>query len=809
MHPSRLLGGGVVATQPTVTESLEERLRKQREGGTRMIRGASGQLEEVTGEEVSTLAGKLGQQTPTTPLGTSGMGATPDQAKMAGTPAQRAGAQQAAPAVDVQAQARTQDTQAGAQRLRDVSGMGTTAAQQATIEKSENLKNLGQVGDRIHKMMVQQAASGAQAGAQQNATLSADTESALAALPAGTDAATKQNVTNLLGQLEQAAASGDSAATQKLLADLENAGLAGASQYLSGDAAAAVAASAPELQTIDTYKQSGQLDQVAAQLGYQNFDEVAGLLGITPEEMGQYNLTQLNDLIQGELDREFSQTEELRRAATDPAASPQQQAEARARLREMGVVGIRSSEEQVNQLQQEIESGQTTRIGGRDYTLEELFADENITSLAQSYFDMDEVERAAFSGKNPELAQVFGKHEAVLQDAVEGMGEEFATYTKTQESNRKAAGVLTSAIPPDVFQSSFLREGTPVGDLLSQYFDPTGKMLASGTDLAGAISSSNLDPGTKGVLSSLFGGGYSTSQMSQIQAYMSAASEAGLNPLDLMRNKAEFDQVANLSRADFETYKSVMGAGIPRDSDVDSLGEMDSYLDKLFGGDGFPLSEIQDAANRGIPGATGLLQEVMADLGLDKESGWSDSKLGSRLSNMSVADKLKFKNTLAGKMETYKSEVAGAKRPEPVVQQTVPQILDEMGVTNQFNGAISYLDTSLSGARGVPKDRNKLHRSTEQVAGLLLKLGTMDSSPSTAALKKQALGGLTKALGAISTDYQRKGGKTPSPVQRDSINKLAKQFGLDLGSEEMKAIAGNAETARVFIKLMQNAGGTA
>lgn len=798
-----------------VTESLEEKLRKQREGGTRMIRGAGGQLEEVSGEEVSTLAGKLGQPTPSTPVGTASMGTTPDQAKMAGTPAQQAGAA-AAPAVDIQAQAATEQTQAGAQRLRDVSKMQADAGQQAKLEKSQNLQNLGALGDRVYKMMLGGLSAGAQAGAEQNARLEVDTAGAQAALPTTATPEQKQQVADLMTQLEAAGRSGDSAQVQKLMADLTNAGVANPHTYLSGDAAAAVAKSAPELQTIGSYNQSGQLDSVAQQLGYSDFGQVSELLGISPEEMQNYKLGDLNDLIQQELDKEFSQTEQLKQAATDPNASPQMRAEARARLQELGVVGIRASEAEVDALQQELTAGTKMNIGGQEYTMEELLGDENISSLAQSYFDMDEQERAEFAKQNPDLANFFGKHEAVLQDAADAMGEEYAGFQRTQEANTKAAGALTTAIPSDVFTTSFLAKGTPVGDFMSQFFGPDGKMLASGTNLAEELSKNTSIPaGTKQILSELLDGKYNANQIANMTKLFTDLSAAGLDPMGQMTSKVDFDTLVNLPEGDRSEYVSILKAGIPKNKNVDTIDEVDTYLDSLFGSD-FPLTELRDKANSGIPGALELYQSTLYDLGFDPQTGKPSVGLGDKLAKMTIADKLKFKKGLAGRLSTYTTSVKDATKPEEVKVASYDELIGDN--SNAYRSATDSLNNLSTGKYGSIKNWSSVSRGMADIIGIFAS-NKEATGKGADKLRQEAFSSLKKGFDAIAAEIdaqpdklgnlanpKAKWKKKPAGRDVDAALQAVKRAGMDPNDPSIKKLLTTAEGVRKLNKLITMGG---
>ena len=135
---------------PTLAETLN-----QNQQNTQLTRGAGGVLAQsqaptAPGQtpppppSISQLSGQQGLATqPTTALGAALIGANPDQAKMAGGPAQLsaiANQQQAqqAPQQDLATSLRQQQTRTQA-----------TGQEQQTMQKSQDMQNLGGLGDRV------------------------------------------------------------------------------------------------------------------------------------------------------------------------------------------------------------------------------------------------------------------------------------------------------------------------------------------------------------------------------------------------------------------------------------------------------------------------------------------------------------------------------------------------------------------------------------------------------------------------------------------------------------------------------------
>lgn len=131
-HGRHTKGKGIM---PSLAEKMEANKKK-------LVRGPGGQLVEEGQESIQDLTTKAGLPVPPiTPVGQAGIGANPDQMKMAGTPAQKDAAIQIA--------------QAPTENLQDVMRRQQVrteaiAPELQKIEKSENLKNLGGLGDRVN-----------------------------------------------------------------------------------------------------------------------------------------------------------------------------------------------------------------------------------------------------------------------------------------------------------------------------------------------------------------------------------------------------------------------------------------------------------------------------------------------------------------------------------------------------------------------------------------------------------------------------------------------------------------------------------
>jgi len=404
-----------------------------------LTRGPGGVLSENTGEELQSLASKAGLQAPpTTPVGAGMLGASPDQQKMAGTPAQKQAAFNLASTplnqnlADVQrrAQARTQ----------------VTGQEQAAQEKSENLKALGGLGDRVNDFIgAQRTRLQQQAADQSNITIKA-AESLSGVAPENLEAFRskleefQQNPSNLQLLVDAGNLIGGRVITPEEVPGLyQNA--------TQATAAAGATAMADSLRVSDLLTQPD--------FGYTQ-EELASLLGVPASDLANYSVKQLEDRVNQLAQEEFSRSAELEKQATSTNLGVAERALARQAGREASAVGTRSTEADIRNLEDQIAQGQIVQFGGRDYDVETLLKDDTITQIITDYLtNPNSPESKKLAAEEPELLALINKNQSLFQDAIttlQGQTREFGTI---QEENRALANVGKVQLSDPIMKAFF------------------------------------------------------------------------------------------------------------------------------------------------------------------------------------------------------------------------------------------------------------------------------------------------------------------------------------------------------------------
>lgn len=386
-------------------------------------------------------------QTPTTPLGASMAGASPDSAKMAGTAAQKQNV--------IKEAVQPQQTLAAAQRLEGP--QQTTAQAQQAQERAAQLQRMGTMGQRVQSRinnMIAQSTQNMQMG-----QISADDQAIAAAL--GLDpqqaAAQKPQIDDINAKItaymqnpsEDALLALTSAGLPRNQV-YQLTGLLETGQQATGNAIAQ--AMADELTIAD-------LD--VTELGFEDMTQLNALLG---QDVSGMTVPELQDAVTQLQAAEFDRAEEIRaQLASLPRGSAQAQI-LRRELAAMGDVGLKGAEQTVEEAAQAIDMADTVMLGGQEYKVEELLKDENISNLIQDYMDMTPEEREAIL---PEAQ--FGELRQWIEENQQALGtlksEAEGTQAEFQEANEAWAETeAETGLSPELLNS--------LGEVAGFDFDP-------------------------------------------------------------------------------------------------------------------------------------------------------------------------------------------------------------------------------------------------------------------------------------------------------------------------------------------------
>lgn len=393
-----------------------------------MRRDQTGTLSSESPEELQSLSQKAGLQSPPlTAQGASGVGANPHQIKMIGTPQQKTSAL-------------AQASQPG-QSLQDTLRQGqgnersqATGAEASTMEKSRDLQNLGNIGDRVAGFVDAQRAK-----LQAAATANTPVEVQAAAQFNGKDVS---QIKGLLAQLR--AAPGD----QNLQLQVNQALGYDTKQQLSPDQINQLYQSATEAIS------SGAAGNVANDLtvedltqdpkfGYDSA-ELAHLLGLPEDQVKGMNIQNIRDQIQRIQADEYSNTTKLEQQAQSGSLGGAERALARTGAREASRVGTRSTEADMQHLEEQIANADQVSFGGKQYSVEDLLKDDNISGIVSNYLDSAEgsAERAQLEQTEPQLVEFIKKNQNLLSDAASRLSAGAQEFGDIQKSNQAIAASL-------------------------------------------------------------------------------------------------------------------------------------------------------------------------------------------------------------------------------------------------------------------------------------------------------------------------------------------------------------------------------
>lgn len=394
---------------------------------TQLVKTSSG-LKEVTGEDLSTRASSLGLPTnPTNPLSAAAIGANPDQAKMAGTAANKESAMRelADPSKSLSTFQRTkQDKLESSDPAQDRLNSLTQAA----------LGFSGSLSDRTEAL---KAKAFQTAAVTLKPTVNQDKWNA--AKPSSVSAAQWSLASQALSRFaEGKATSQDFIEVSKAL---------GKAQVKAEDLTPFIAGG--EKQIADAIA-SAAPDKISTKqlLSDAEMQTVSELLNLTKEEIEKLSVQDLQKTVDQVVDSEFRDAQVLLASAFDPNASPAERATAKNLLRESGTTGQRMLEDRMAELGQDVEDATTITVAGKEVSLEDAFKDEAIQGLVKRYFEEPGFKESLKSSE-PELFAAIQAQEQEFKKFSDTLPAQLKDYTVALENNKKANQVQGGRTIPD------------------------------------------------------------------------------------------------------------------------------------------------------------------------------------------------------------------------------------------------------------------------------------------------------------------------------------------------------------------------
>lgn len=411
------------------------------------IKSKGGQLAETSLEEQAAM---LGRGAPSQPLEAKVMGAGPDQAKMMGTPA----------AAQSALRAQVEGGQDLATRIRrEGPRRAATAQEQAQLEQAGRLGQLGNLDSRVEQLAQQALAQGA--GQTEEVQLEAqatdpETQSLLERIQ--TDPNDFQAIQQLNQKLGRGA--GDSLSASEL------------TRMYGGQEEQIARAFGRSVQDA---LEAGNLN--FEEMGFAGAEDVAGLLGVSPEQLSGMSIKQLTDQINTAIETEQNQVADLQARLDDPRLGPAERAEARSQLRDLGAVGIRSAESDLEIMAEELQDADQIQFMGEEIPVDTLLSDEYLSGVMASYLDgldPDTLEPITDSARKiqesqPEFAEFAKRHRNILEQASSQIGEGVKAFAELQTQNQMLSQAKTGERLPD--------------EMMAQIFPDWGELRDSAYDV--------------------------------------------------------------------------------------------------------------------------------------------------------------------------------------------------------------------------------------------------------------------------------------------------------------------------------------
>jgi hypothetical protein len=408
----------------------------------------NGQLGQTSQEELNSLAGAAGRPAvPTSPLESGVIGANPDQAKMAGTDANKLNAIRQS--IQESNQLATSQRQAQARKTAN-------ASEQQGQELAKKQQGLGSLQGRVQELADKLFSGQGQQFAKEQTV---DVNKLTAAIPNANDLPEAQALLTKVGQ--------NTATPQEIVRAGQIFGITDVKDIsalqdqlknnflgMSEQAGAAAAAAIPDTMTMKDLN----AQQLQA-LGYNSLDEMALDLGTTAQALQDTTVGNLKATIGAERRDKFSKVDQMRNILGDPNRSPAEKDQAMKVLRELGAVGTGAAEQQMANLQTQVEKGNTVDFFGKKYTTEELLNNDFISGMVKNYFDDPNIAKQ-LRDQEPEFASWIENNKQVLTEAAQNVDKEVADFSAKQTANMAIADTEGGHLSDDTMKAVFDDWGT-------------------------------------------------------------------------------------------------------------------------------------------------------------------------------------------------------------------------------------------------------------------------------------------------------------------------------------------------------------
>lgn len=405
-------------------------------------------LGQTSSEELQSLTKSAERSiAPSSPMESSVIGASPDVAKMAGTPNQKTSALRVA----LDQTKNLSDVQRTAQARQQATGQ--ESAQMTKANKAQNLSGLNSRVQALTNQMLTQAQASSiptQLNVKPEAMAQVPAESQTEATEIlnrlGTNQATNQDILRL-NQLMGKTTTADMLTPEQL------------KQNFQADLGQNLAQATPD--------QINVSDLDVTTLGFQDNAELAAMLGIPEAELSELNLKELQEQSQKLFNDEFQKVNTLTAQAQDVNLGPAERAEARKTLKDMGATGVAAAESDIDKLADQVANADVVKFNNSEMPVEEMLSDEFVSGLVAQYINGDDSFKEQLKESEPELAKWIDDNKAILDTAVANLDEDVQNFAKIQNDNKLLAKTAAGDLSDNAMKAFF----PDFGSLRDQAYD--------------------------------------------------------------------------------------------------------------------------------------------------------------------------------------------------------------------------------------------------------------------------------------------------------------------------------------------------
>lgn len=377
-----------------------------------LVKNQQGQLYKSSPEELQTLASQAGRQAaPTSPLEAGVLGANPNQAKMAGTGANKGSALRDALQDQTLSQAQKQQAQQAATT--------TVNPEQQKIQGLQGLTSLESRVDDIKNRAIAQATT--------NVSLPA----AGIKLKAGTDPALAAPLQTLLANPADQAAW---VAVNKQLGRQDG-------NYLTAQ------------QLMDTYiDQTGSIPSTGIKepsmkdlsptdlqsMGYQSLADIEKVVGRPVADM---TFTDFQNLVHEQLTQETGKPLDIQARLNDPTLGPAERAQLEQQLQSSGFTGDAGNQATAAKLVQDIQQAGMVTFQGQQMPIEQALSADNVTKWIQDYVAATPAEQETMKQQEPGLTGFVEKYKGLMTNLTYSLAGGEQKFQTTQDNNKKLATI--------------------------------------------------------------------------------------------------------------------------------------------------------------------------------------------------------------------------------------------------------------------------------------------------------------------------------------------------------------------------------